>query len=132
MPGLRLSLLTAALLLAMLLANPSLPQIAFQRTYGGTYGDVGYCVQQTSDSGYIITGYSRADVYLIKTNSLGDMLWTRTYGGTSSEVGLAPAPPMYTSSRQTPSGTHSGQGHTAALPLISAILSRRLPTADSS
>src|SRR5713101_34926 len=89
MPGLRLSLLTAALLLAMLLANPSLPQIAFQRTYGGTYGDVGYCVQQTSDSGYIITGYSRADVYLIKTNSLGDMLWTRTYGGTSSEVGLS-------------------------------------------
>ncbi|MBA7605830.1 hypothetical protein ES703_12965 [subsurface metagenome] len=42
------------------------------KTYGGTYGDIGFSVQQTSDGGYIIVGLtyslgaSLTDVYLIK------------------------------------------------------------------
>jgi hypothetical protein len=45
-------------------------------------------VQQTKDSGYIITGetndsnYNNWDAYLIKTNKLGDTLWTRVYDNT--------------------------------------------------
>ncbi|HTW92597.1 MAG TPA: hypothetical protein VMH22_12940 [bacterium] len=63
------------------------------RTYGGTSNDVGNSVQQTSDGGYIIAGSTMSfgagdeDVYLIKTNALGDTLWTRTYGGTGGDEG---------------------------------------------
>ena len=62
-------------------------QIMFQKTYGGIGNDWGNSVRQTTDGGYIIAGYTSSygagnnDVYLIKTNNLGDTLWTKTYGG---------------------------------------------------
>ncbi|MDD5528782.1 MAG: T9SS type A sorting domain-containing protein [bacterium] len=44
-----------------------------------------YSVQQTQDSGYIITGCLRYfQMYLIKTTSSGNILWTKTFGGDSS------------------------------------------------
>ncbi len=63
------------------------------KTYGGTFNDFGADVQQTTDSGYIITGFTNSfegggyDVYLIKTNTKGDTLWTKTYGGTDNDYG---------------------------------------------
>ena len=57
--------------------------------FNGATGSIRRCGifrPQTSDSGYIVTGYSRGDVYLIRTNALGDTLWTRMYGGPSSDV----------------------------------------------
>jgi len=65
------------------------------KTYGGSHDDKGYSVQQTTDDGFIITGYTKSygagnsDVYLIRTNENGDTLWTRTYGGNSIDVGYS-------------------------------------------
>jgi len=66
------------------------------RTYGGSAEDVVAAVQQTTDSGYIITGYTHSfgqgapdydNVYLIKTDKSGDTLWTRMYGGARRDEG---------------------------------------------
>jgi hypothetical protein len=64
------------------------------KTYGGTYNEFGYSVQQTTpDNGYIIAGYTGVypdyDVYLVKTDVAGDTLWTKTYGGTGGEQGYS-------------------------------------------
>ena len=65
------------------------------RTYGGINDDEGWSVQQTSDSGYIVAGWTmsfgagEADVYLIKANASGDTQWTRTYGGFSDDEGYS-------------------------------------------
>jgi len=65
------------------------------RTFGGTYSDGGYSVQQTTDGGYVVAGFTQSfgagsfDVYLIKTNASGDTFWTRTYGQLSSDGGYS-------------------------------------------
>jgi hypothetical protein len=63
------------------------------RTYGGDNKDYGYSVQQTNDEGYIVAGRTNSfgpdstNVYLIKTDSLGNMTWSETYGGDGSDRG---------------------------------------------
>jgi hypothetical protein len=64
------------------------------KTYGGTGNDLGYSVQQTADGGYIVAGYTKSfgdssQVYLIKTNALGDTLWTKNYGGSGEDYGCS-------------------------------------------
>lgn len=75
------------------LATAQGPDTLWTKTYGGSYFEEAMSVQQTADSGYIITGYTHSygagnsDVYLVKTDSLGGTLWTRTFGGTDSDYG---------------------------------------------
>ena len=65
----------------------------WSNTYGGSDDDHGYSVQQTSDGGYIITGYTESygagldDVYLIKTDATGAEQWSNTYGSSGYEYG---------------------------------------------
>ena len=76
-----------------LLKTDSLGDTLWTKTYGGTTDDIAYSVRQTTDGGYIIAGETNSfgaggyDVYLIKTDSIGDTLWTRTYGGTANDGG---------------------------------------------
>jgi len=61
------------------------------RTYGTSGLEAGYTVKQTSDGGYIIIGNSNSfsasfDVWLIKTDSIGDTIWTQTFGGFYDEL----------------------------------------------
>lgn len=67
----------------------------FTKTFGGSKDDYGYSIQQTSDGGYIICGMTNSegagndDVYLIKTDLLGNKIWTNTYGGALIDRGFS-------------------------------------------
>jgi len=61
--------------------------------YGGTDSDYGDSVQQTSDGGYIVAGYTGSFTYggydfaIYKLNSSGNKVWFKHYGGTNHDVG---------------------------------------------
>lgn len=69
----------------------SIGNLLWAKTFGGGADEKGRQVVQTSDTGYIVTGHTTSfgaggyDVYVVRTDSLGDSLWTKTYGGTSNE-----------------------------------------------
>jgi hypothetical protein len=78
-------------LAAILLPVSLHAQVLFQRTYGGTEDDEAFSVQQTADHGYVMAGLTLSyapwpgDVYLIRTDSIGDTVWTRSFGGDSAD-----------------------------------------------
>jgi uncharacterized delta-60 repeat protein len=65
--------------------------VQWAKTYGGTDFDWAYSVQQTSDGGYILAGYTQSfgagtwDAFLVKTDANGNIIWAKTYGGTNWE-----------------------------------------------
>ncbi len=75
-----------------------LGRVIRQTTFGGADNDVGYDLSQTGDGGYVIIGNSRSsgaglnDVYVVKTNSLGQFSWSKTYGFAGDDFGYAVAP----------------------------------------
>jgi hypothetical protein len=78
-----------------LLKTNNLGETLWTRTYGGAMEDVGYGVNLTQDSGYIITGYingtgpwTAGDLWLLKTNAVGETLWTKIYGSTGEDFGF--------------------------------------------
>lgn len=78
-----------------LIRTNSTGDMLWQNTYGGSNDDEGYDVKQTSDGGFIIAGHTKSfgaggmDVFLIKTDSLGNQEWTRTFGGPQDDEGYS-------------------------------------------
>jgi len=67
----------------------------WEKTYGGSGDDVAYSIQQTSDGGYIVAGYTKSfgvgeyDVYIIKLDTKGNKVWQKTYGGSNYDVAIS-------------------------------------------
>ncbi len=61
------------------------------RTYGGGGDDCALHAIETQDGGFIAVGYTASygaggwDVYVVRTNAIGDTIWTKTIGGQSNE-----------------------------------------------
>ena len=78
----------------LVIKTNELGDTTWTKTFGGdTDNEYGFCIQQTSDSGYIVSGVASSffdvagDMYLIKLNAAGDTIWTRTFGGNGYEWG---------------------------------------------
>lgn len=70
--------------------------IEWERTYGGPSPDYASTVMETSDGGFVFLGYVSSgagytdtigllDIWIVKTNNVGDILWDKVYGGTGSD-----------------------------------------------
>lgn len=66
----------------------------WSKSFGGTNIENGGDLIRTADGGFLITGYTESftagndDVYVIKTDSLGNVIWSKSFGGPYDESGL--------------------------------------------
>ncbi|MDD1749406.1 MAG: hypothetical protein LUO89_05960 [Methanothrix sp.] len=73
-------------------AQAGKPVEEWNLTYGGRYGDGAWCLQETEDGGNILVGNSASegkgsDLFLIRTDGLGNCIWSKTLGGSGEDVG---------------------------------------------
>jgi len=78
-----------------ILKTDELGNIVWQNTIGGSQADALYCIQQTTDEGFILGGTSSSsisgdktensqggtDYWIIKVDSFGDIIWQKIIGG---------------------------------------------------
>lgn len=77
----------------LLIKTDASGNLQWQKTFGGSGRDYGNSIIQTSDKGCVITGYTLSfgaggdDLWIVKTDSMGNQLWSKTLGGAQSDVG---------------------------------------------
>lgn len=68
------------------------------KTIGGYNDEEAYEIKETSDKGFVLTGYSKSyavtgtdsfNVYLAKLDSSGSVQWSKCYGGNSTDIGYS-------------------------------------------
>ena len=66
--------------------------IEWQKAYGAGGADVAHAVQQTSDGGYVVAGYTKSfgasmkDYFILKLSATGEVQWQKRYGGIKDDV----------------------------------------------
>ncbi|HYV91162.1 MAG TPA: T9SS type A sorting domain-containing protein [Chitinophagales bacterium] len=75
----------------------SVGNLVWERSLGGTGEDEAFCIQQTTDEGYIIAGTSNSidgdvtgnhgikDYWIVKLDSSGTLMWEKSLGGSDIE-----------------------------------------------
>lgn len=92
--------------------------IRWQKCLGGSQIDIGHCIQQTTDMGYIVAGFVRSqdgditnslgaeDAWVVKLDSAGNIAWEKSYGGYGADDACF--------IRQTPDGGYIFAGETSS------------------
>ncbi len=76
-----------------LIRTDSMGNVLWTKLYGGDQDDVGMSAEPLIDGGFIVCGYTNSygnggqDIWVLRTDSLGDTLWTKTIGGSSTDQG---------------------------------------------
>jgi hypothetical protein len=72
--------------------------LQWQKCLGGTASDFAYSIQQTTDGGYVVAGYTYSndgdvtsnhgnwDYWVIKSDSNGNLQWQKCLGGTNDDL----------------------------------------------
>lgn len=78
-----------------LIKTDSIGSYLWSKAIGGIGVEWGYSIKQTYDGGYIAAGYTNSfgnggyDMYLIKTDTIGNILWEKSYGGKDWDFGYS-------------------------------------------
>lgn len=74
----------------------SVGNVIWDKVYGTVENEMGESIHQLSDGGFLITGMAvrgagtgSYDLWVVRTDYLGDTLWTRNVGGTGDDRGFA-------------------------------------------
>ncbi|MBX2960383.1 MAG: T9SS type A sorting domain-containing protein [Flavobacteriales bacterium] len=92
--------------------------ITWQKSLGGTGGDFANSIQQTTDGGYIVAGFSNStngdvtgnhgstDYWVVKLDSTGTIIWQKSLGGSGEDFG--------SSIQQTADGGYIVEGYSSS------------------
>ncbi len=74
---------------------------AWKKTYGGSGDDIARSIQQTTDGGYIVVGYTNSnngnvsgnhgknDYWIVKLDASGNIQWQKIYGGSDDDIAFS-------------------------------------------